>query len=142
MKRSFVLTVAAAVLVLGVSALEARAGQVVLPAPLSDLLPAGRFALVSAPNETETFSDFAFSASPVGSPPAAADITVREFHAGLEAGLSFSGALFAAAGTVVDYSIFFTVTAPRGFVIDDATLSGVFSNFGGTGSGTVGETLL
>ena len=55
--------------------------------------------------------------------------TISFFFAGIEAGLTFSGAFFAAAGTVVDYSISYVVTAPKGFLINDAVSSGVFSTF-------------
>jgi PEP-CTERM motif-containing protein len=141
-RRSLFLAIAMAVLVGGFGALEARAGFVPLPTTLDKLLPAGSFTTVAAPNETDTFSSFSYSSSPVGSAPAAADVTVKAFNAGLEAGLTFSGAFFAAAGTVVDYSIGYTVTAPVGHFLTDATLSGVFSTFSGTGSGSIGETLL
>jgi len=141
-RQSLFLTLAAGMLVWGFGTLETRAGNVPLPTTLDQLLIPGNFTTVAASNETDTFSNFAYSTSPVGSPPTAANITVHPFSAGLEAGLSFSGAFFAAAGTTVDYSFFFTATAPVGSVINDATLSGVFSTFDGTGVGSIGETVL
>jgi len=149
-KRSLCLALAAGVLIWGFGALDARAAgvPVALPTQLSSFVDSvtgdsnGNSTTVAAPNETETFSGFTYHTSPVGSPPAAGDITIREFHAGIEAGLTFSGAFFAAAGTVVDYSISYVVTAPSGFLINDAVTSGVFSTFGGTGSGSIGETII
>jgi len=143
-KRSLLFALAAGVFLWGVGALEARAGNnIPLPTTLDQLTPTGNFTTVAASNETDTYSSFPYSTSPVGSPPAAADITVKAFNAGQStAGLTFSGNFFAAAGTTVDYSISYTVTAPAGHLIDDATSSGVFSTFGGTGSGSIGETLL
>jgi hypothetical protein len=143
MKRRFLFqALAAGLVVLGFSALEARAGYVPLPTTLDLLLPAGSFTTVAAPTETDTFSNFSYSTSPVGSPPTAADITVKAFNAGPEAGLTFSGAFNALAGTTVDYSFGYTVTAPAGHFLTDATLSGVFSTFAGTGTGSIGETLI
>jgi hypothetical protein len=141
-KRSLFLTLAMGVLVGGFGALEARAGQVTLPTTLDQLLPAGSFAV--AGTEPDTFSNFTFSSSAI--PPStpvidASAITVKEFLAGTESGITFSGALFAPAGTIVDYAISYLVTAPKGFLINDALLSGVFSTFGGTGSASVGESL-
>ena len=66
----------------------------------------------------------------------------KNFSAGSRHGLTFSGAFFAAAGTTVDYAITYTVTASQGSQSPTPTLSGVFSNFGGTGAVSVGETLL
>jgi len=141
-RRSLFLTLAAVVLVWGFGTLEARAGNVPLPTTFDQLLIPGNFTTVAAPNETDTFSNFTYGTSPVGSPPTAANITVRAFNAGPEAGLTFSGGFNALAGTTVDYSISFVATAPAGSFIDDATLSGVFSTFNGTGMGSIGETVL
>jgi len=149
-KRSLFLALAAGVLIWGCGALDARAAGVLVPLPtqLSSFVDPvtgdsnGNTTTVAAPNETETFSGFSYHTSPVGSPPAVGDITLREFHAGIEAGLTFSGAFFAAAGTVVDYSISYVVTAPKGFLINDAVTSGVFSTNSGTGTGSIGETII
>jgi hypothetical protein len=143
-KRSLFLTLAA-VLVWGFGALEARAGSPVpLPATLDNFTGANSGNFAVAGTEPDTFSNFTFSASAI--PPTTpvltpAGITVKEFLAGPESGITFSGAMFAPAGTIVDYAISYVVTAPPGFTIFDATLSGVFSTFGGTGSVSVGETL-
>jgi hypothetical protein len=141
-RRSLFQALAAGLVIVGFSALEARAGFVALPTTLDTLLPAGSFTTVAAPNETDTFSNFSYTTSPVGSPPTAANISVKAFNAGPEAGLTFSGAFNAAAGTTIDYSFGYTVTAPTGHFLTDATLSGVFSTFNGTGTGSIGETLL
>jgi len=141
-KRSLFLTLALGMLVWGVSAPMANAGQVALPTTLDQLLPAGSFAVVGP--EPDTFSDFTFSASAIPKTTPVLDasqISVKEFHLGVENGISFTGALFAPAGTIVDYAISYIVTAPANFKIYDAVLSGVFSTFGGTGSVSIGETL-
>jgi len=152
-KRSLFLALAAGVFIWGFGALDARAAGVLVPLPSTldqFVVPNGsgtfdsngNWTTVAAPNETETFSGFTYGTSPIGSPPVPADITLREFHAGNEAGLTFSGAFFAAAGTTVDYSISYVVTAPTGFLINDAVSSGVFSTFNGTGSGSIGESII
>jgi len=51
-----------------------------------------------------------------------------------------NGTLFAAAGTFVDVSISYTVTAPAGEKLTDALLSTTGGNFGGTGNYSVSET--
>jgi len=141
-RRSLFQALAAGVVIVGFSALEACAGPVALPTTLDALLVPGAFTTVAAPNETDTFSNFSYTTSPVASPPTAANISVKAFNAGPEAGLTFSGAFNAAAGTTVDYSFGYIVTAPAGHFLTDATLSGVFSTFAGTGTGSIGETLL
>jgi hypothetical protein len=141
-RRPFVM-LAAAVLVWGLGAPEARATFINLPTTLDVLTTAGNTTSVTNTNEVETFSQFAYSTSPVGSPPTAANITVSAFGPiGNEAGLSFSGAFFAAAGTTVDYKIQYVITAPAGFVINDALSSATWNIIAGsTGVGTIGETL-
>jgi len=142
-KRSLFLVIAATLLVSGIGALDVRAGQVPLPTTLDNLAGVPG-AFVVAGTEPDTFSNFTFSSSSI--PPGVplltpAGVTVKEFLAGTESGITFSGAFFAPAGTVVDYALSYVVTAPAGSVINDATLSGVFSTFGGTGSVSVGESL-
>jgi hypothetical protein len=142
-RRFLFLALVAGVFALTLGSMEAKAGQITLPTTLDKLLPAGNFAVVGP--EPDTFSNFTFSASaiPPSTPVLTPDqITVAEFHAGIENGITFRGALFAPAGTIVDYAISYVVTAPPGQSIFDATLSGVFSTFGGTGTVSVGETLL
>jgi len=142
-RRFLFLALAAGLLTVSLGSLEARAGQIPLPTKLDQLLTGtGNFALVGP--EPDRFSDFTFSASAI--PPSTpvlvpSQVTVSEFHAGIENGITLSGAMFAPAGTIVDYAITYLVAAPAGLSIFDATLSGVFSTFGGTGSVSVGETL-
>jgi len=142
-RRFLFLALAAGLISLSLGSLDARAGQIPLPTTLDQLLPAGNYAILSVPPsaEADKFSDFTYSTSPVGSPPAAADVTVSQFHLGAEDGITFSGAFFAAPGAVVDYALGYTVSAPAGHQFTDATLSGVFSTFGGTGLVSIGETL-
>jgi len=101
------------------------------------------FTTVAAPNEVETFSNFTFSSSviPPGTPAlTAVGVNMAEFHAGLEAGIEFSGAFFAPANTIVDYKISYLVTAPAGFLINDAILGVTYNSFGGSGSVSIGES--
>jgi len=143
-KRTLLLTLAATVLVWGFGALEARAAQVILPAPLSSLLLDSNFAVVGP--EPDTYSNFSFSSSAI--PPTtpvldATQLNVAEFHAGIENGLEFSGALFAPAGTTVDYKIGYRVTAPAGFIFTDAVLGGTYNiPTGSTGTVNIGESFL
>jgi hypothetical protein len=137
-RRSLFLTIAAGILVSGMGALDARAGYVPLPTTLDTLTVPGAFTTVSGA-ETLTFSNFAYSTT---SPPAASGVSVLPFTlAGppAETGLTFTGGFFAAAGTISDYSIFYTVTAPVGELITDAYLAFTGGNFGGTGQIGVDE---
>jgi len=141
LRRSLFL--AAAFLAFGLGALEARAGS--LPATgysLAQIIsgsPYSPFTVDGTGNpggEVLTFSNFAYSVNPVGSPPSAADVTVLPFAlAGppAETGITFTGGFFAAPGTIVDYAIFYTVTAPAGEKINDAYLAFTGGNFGGNG---------
>jgi len=143
-RRFLFLALAAGLLSVSLGSLEARAGQIPLPTTLDHLLtPTGNFALVGP--EPDKFSAFTFNASaiPPGTPVLdPSQVTVSEFHAGIENGISLTGAMFAPAGTIIDYAITYFVAAPAGFSIFDAALSGTFSTFGGTGSVTIGETLI
>jgi len=141
-KRFVFLALAAGVCLWGLGALEARASSVGLPTTLDQLLVAGATTSVAAPNETETFSNFTYSTSPTGSPPAAADVSVKAFQAGGEAGLTFTGAFAAAPNATIDYAISYVVTAPTGHLLTDASVSGVLNPFGGSGVGSIGETLI
>src|SRR5262249_40605048 len=128
-------------------ALDARAGLVPLPTTLDQFVTSGgasngNYTTVAAPNEVETFGGFSYHVSVLqGNPPVlpASQVTLSEFHSGIEAGITFSGACFAPANTIVDYAITYTVTAPPGFSLTDAVLSGTFSTHGGDGSGSVTE---
>jgi hypothetical protein len=144
-RRLLFIALAAGLLSLSLGSLNARAGFIPLPTTLDQLLPAGNFTTVAAPGETDTFSNFSFSSSAI--PPttpvlAAGQLNVAPFTLGNEGGLEFSGAMFAPAGTIVDYKISFVVTAPVGSLISDAFL-GVTYNVpnGSTGLVSIGESL-
>jgi hypothetical protein len=143
-KRFLLIATAFAALIACYGTVEARAGgQVILPTTLDQLLPAGSFALVSSTNETDRFDNFTYSTSPSNAVPQADGVSVSEFHAGIEAGLTFGGAFFALPGQILDYRIGFTVTAAPGHLINDALLSGVFNVPSGAQGFTVhvGETI-
>jgi hypothetical protein len=146
--RSLFLAVTAGVLVGGFGAMEAQADFVPIPNTLDRFVNAngssnGNFTTVQQPNELDTFSSFSYSVAPVGTPPAAMAITVSAFLPpnSPESGLTFSGAFFAVAGTTVDYKLNYKVTAPQGFLLNDAVLSATVNSFGGTGSVSIAETL-
>lgn len=142
-KRLLFPALAAGLLILSLGSMNAHAGQIPLPTTLDQLLPAGNFVVLSAPpaTEAETFSNFTYSTSPVGSPPTAANVTVAQFNLGNENGLAFSGAFFAPAGSIIDYKLSYVVTAPAGFVINDALLAAVYNIPGGTGVVSISEQL-
>jgi hypothetical protein len=146
-RRSLFIALAAGVLVLGFGALDARASYVPLPTTYDQLLPSitnpAPFTVVSGA-ETLTFSAFTYASSsdPAGVAPAASSINVSAYAVGAETGFNLTGTLSAPAGTLVDVSIQYTVTAPAGELLTDALLSATGGNFGGTGSYTVDETLL
>jgi hypothetical protein len=143
-RRSLFIALAAGVLVLGLGALDARAGSFQpLPTSYDKLLPAGTYTTVSGA-ETLTFSAFTYSSSsdPAGFAPVASSINVSAYTVGNETGFNLTGTLSAPAGTLVDVSIQYTVTAPAGELLTDALLSATGGNFGGTGSYTVDESLL
>jgi len=142
MTRRFLFGMAAGLLALSMGAFEARAGHVVaLPSTLTPLLePTGNWAVVSG----LTFNNFTYVTTPLGSPPSSDNVTVAAFTSvPSEQGISFNGAFTAAAGQTVDYAISYMVTAAPGTLITDAYLSlgGVVLN-GGTGSVSIGETIL
>jgi hypothetical protein len=145
-RRSLFLAIAVAAIIGGVGTLDARAGWVPLPTTMDQLLPAGSFTTVAGSTETDTFSNFTFTSSaipattPVLDP---AELNVSAFGVGKpEAGLEFSGALFAPAGTIVDYKISYIVTAPTGSLLNDALLGATYNiPTGSTGSVVIGESL-
>jgi len=151
-KRSLFLALAAGALIWGFGALDARAAGTVVPLPSnlgefvgSDGSSNGNWTTVAGSNETETFSGFTYSVStiPSGLPTlAASEVNMKAFVAGPETGITFSGGFQAGAGQIIDYSISYVVTAPKGFLINDAVSSGVFSTNGGTGTASIGETIL
>jgi len=141
--RSLFLAIGAGLLVSGIATENARAGYVPLPTSLNALLPSGSYTTVVGA-ETLTFSSFTYSASalPSGTPvPAASSIIVTPFTSGPETGFGLTGTLSAAAGTMVDVSISYIVTAPTGQLLTDAVLISTGGNFGGTGQYSVAETL-
>jgi hypothetical protein len=142
-RKRLVFALATGLVALSLGGFEARAGQIPLPTTLDKLLPTGSFAVV--PGEPDTFSNFSFSTSaiPAGTPVLdPSELKVTEFHLGIENGLEFSGAMFAPAGTIVDYKISYVVTAPPGFSIFDAFLGVTYNSpVGTTGQVSIGESL-
>lgn len=151
MKRSSLfLAIALAVLVAGVAAHDARAGGMNIPVPTAlssfvnpDGSSNGNYTTVQQPGELDTFSSFSYSTDPVGSPPTAANITVKAYlpPSSTESGLTFTGGFNAAPGMTVDYALSYVVTAPAGHLITDATLSAAMGNNGGTGTVSIVELL-
>jgi hypothetical protein len=136
-RRSIFFSLAAGILALGLGQVETKAGGITLPSDLGTLTTPGNFAIVG----NLMFSDFSYTATPLGSPPAASDVSVKPFTIiPGEQGLTFNGPFFAAAGTLVDYSISFKVTALSG-VINDAYLSITGGVFQGNGSIDASETI-
>src|SRR5262249_28610810 len=136
-KRALFLALTAGALLWGLGAREARAASIPLPAALSQFVNAdgssnGNFTTVQQPNQLDTFSSFSYHTSPVGSPPAAANVTLSAFlpPQSNESGITFSGAFGALPGTTVDYAISYVVTAPAGALINDAVLSAAMGNNG------------
>ncbi len=140
MTRRILLGLAAGLLAFSLGAWEARAGQVSLPSTLATLEVAGNYAVVG----NFTFSGFTYVPTPLDSPPATDAVTVNAFTSVPdERGITFNGAFVAGPGQTVDYAIQYMVTAAPGTHIDDAYLSlGGFANGGGTGSVSIGETIL
>jgi hypothetical protein len=137
-RRSFYLTIAAGLVVLGIGAPDTRAGNVPLPATYDTLLVPGSTATVVGA-ETLTFSNFTYGSATV----LPSSILTSAFSVGPETGLEFStSALFAPAGTTLDVAIDYVVTAPKGELINDAFISTTGGNFGGTGLYSVSETIV
>jgi hypothetical protein len=145
-RRSLFLSIAAGLLVSGISARDARASNVPLPTGLESLLPAGATATVVGA-ETLTFSNFTFSSTstPPGSEASPANIQVSAFTSlPNETGISFTGTLNAPINTLVDVAISYIVTAPAGQLLTDAFLGSTGGPNGGVGTGTysIQETLV
>jgi hypothetical protein len=142
-RRSLFLAFAAGLIVWGIGAPDARAGNIPLPTTLDQLLIPGNFTTAQNSNETDTFSNFTESVSAI--PPTTptlvpGQITLSQFGPiGIESGLTISGAFFAPAGTIVDYKFGYVVSAPTGFVINDAVLSASMGVNGGNGSVIITE---
>jgi hypothetical protein len=143
MKRSLFLAIACVALT-GVAARNASAGFVPLPSTLDQFVGSSNgsnFTTVTASNETDTFSNFSYTTSPIGTPPTPANISMQAYLPGqIESGITFSGNFFAAAGTTVDYHLQFFVTAGAGGLLNDASLS-MASNVLPGGSVSIGETI-
>jgi len=150
-RRSLIFALAVGAVLWGCGALEVRAANIAFPpttsTTLDQLLIPGNTATVQALGEVDTFSNFAYSvssnpASPL-LPASAITVTAFPFPAGgaLESGLTFSGAINAPMNTTVDYKLSYTVSAPAGSMLTDAQLGVTWNPFGGTGSGSVGESL-
>jgi len=150
-RRSLFLTIAAGLLVAGMTAPDAHAGSVGLPTTLDNLLPTGTTTTVdgtSSGGEVLTFSNFQYTSSTVvgtttthGVPPASI-FSVTAFAASGETGFTLNSTLFAAAGTMVDVSLSYVVTAPAGELINDAFLSTTGGILGTTGGYSVKETFV
>lgn len=142
-RRSLFLAFAAGLIVWGIGAPAAHAGFVPLPTTYDQLLVPGAFTTAQNSNEIDTFSNFSFSSSAI--PPTtpvltAGQITVEQFGpVGNESGITLSGAFFAPPGTIIDYKFDYTVSAPAGFVINDALLSASMGVNGGNGSVIITE---
>jgi len=139
-------TLAAGLLALSLSGIEARAGSLVpLPASLDNFVLGnfGNFADVA----NLRFSDFTYTPTNVvpggpPPPPAAANIMVTPFTSVPgEVAICFIGGFFAPAGTIYDYALSYTVTTTDNTLIGDAlgVITGGVLN--GTGSVSVGETI-
>jgi len=141
-KRSLFIALAAGVCLWGLVAPGARAGSTTLAALIGP--PATTFTVpeVGAGGAVDTYSNFSYSTDPLNSPPTPANITVSTFGpVGNESGITFSGGFSAAPGLTVDYLIGYTVTAPAGFLLNDALLSAAMGNGGGTGTVSIVELL-
>lgn len=146
MTKRLLLGLVVGLVVLGVSSVDARAGQITLSTTLDKLAappaPAGEYVV----NSTGlTFSSFTFSSSalPSGTPVLdASGVNVADFDVGSESGLRFSGGMFAPANATVDYKISYIVTAAPGQVILDSILGAIYDipvDF--TGLVSIGESL-
>jgi len=133
MTRRFLIS-SLAVGLLALGGLNAQASNVPLPQTLAAL--EGN----STIQGNLEFSNFTYTATPLGSPPPASGVTVSPFSITGETGITFNAPFFAAAGTTVDYAISYTVTALSGS-ITNAYLSLTGGNFNGNGSVSVAEGL-
>jgi hypothetical protein len=146
LRRFLFLTSAAAFLVLGLGAFEARAGFVPIPTTYDKFVTAagtsnGNFTTVVG-DETLTFSNFTYSPTAYGgatAPPASA-VKILPFVLGNETGITFTAGWFAVGAGVLDVAISYTVSAPKGQLLTDAYLSIAGMTIGG-GIASVGETL-
>lgn len=154
--RSLFLTIAAGLIVSGIGALDARAGNVPLPTALDPGLTTtttstpGLVIATSNGNTTTVngmvFSNFNYNSTGTGTATAypATAVGVLGFSNGPNTGIEFAGGFSVASSPtssgVQDLAITYTVTAKPGTMITDADLviSGITT---GTGVATVSETL-
>jgi hypothetical protein len=140
LRRFLFLTSAAAFLVFGLGAFEARADFVPIPTSLKNLLPSAAYTTVVGA-ETLTFSNFTYGTIPPGAVPAHL-VEVTPFALSNETGIQFQTSSWSAApGALLDVKISYVVTAPQGELINDAILIISGSLNGGTGTISAGETL-
>ncbi len=114
-RRFLFFTLATGLLALGLGGTESRAGSATL-----DLLIGG----ATLTEGDLTFSNFSYTPTPTGSPPAASAVDVTASLVGGLVQLEFDGGFHALANTTVDYLIKYEVTAAPGVSITDAVLSG------------------
>jgi len=155
--RSLFLTIAAGLLVSGIGALDARASSITLPTALDPGLTTTVIntpALIVATSngntttvngaESLTFSNFSYTSTAAGTlPPAAYPATavaVLPFTSGVETGFELRAGWSVVSGGILDIALSYTVTAPKGELINDATLV-IAGSVTGTGSASVCETL-
>jgi PEP-CTERM motif-containing protein len=154
-KRSLFLTIAAGLLVSGIGAPDARAVSITLPTVLDPGLTTttistpGVVVAVSNGNTTTvsgaenlTFSNFGYSSTASGTAVAypATGVAVLPFVSGVETGFTMTAGWSTVSNGVLDIALTYTVTAPKGELINDATLV-IAGSVTGTGAASVGETL-
>jgi hypothetical protein len=157
LRRFLFVTSAAALLVFGLGAFEARASSVILPVQLDPGLTTTTLsspAVVTAVSngntttvvgvESLTFSSFGYTSTATGANATAYPATavgVSQLQGVVnETGIQFSAGWSAGPNSTLDQAFTFIVTAPKGELITDAYLltAGLIS---GTGTATVGETI-
>ncbi len=156
--RSLFLTIAAGLLVSGIGALDARASSITLPTALDPgltttvLTTPGLIVATSNGNTTTvsgaenlTFSNFGYSSTAGGLVPPAAypatSVGVLAFTSGVETGITYTAGWSVVSNGILDITLSYTVTAPKGELLNDATLL-IAGSLTGTGTASVGETLV
>jgi len=150
------LFLAAAVLAIGLGSFEARAGSITLPTVLD---PGLTTTVVNTPGvvvatsngntttvngaESLTFGGFSYSSTASGTATAfpATSVAVLPFISGPETGITFTAGWSVVSNGILDMAISYTVTAPKGQLLTDATLV-IAGSVTGTGAASVGETLV
>jgi len=154
--RSLFLTIAAGLVVSGIGALDARATSITLPTALDPGLTTtvintpGLVTAVSNGNTTTvngaeslTFSNFGYSSTASGTAVAfpATSVGVLPFTLGNETGFTLTAGWSVVSNGILDIALSYTVTAPQGELLNDATLI-MAGSVTGTGAASVGETLV